>query len=317
MALARDGSSASLFSANVAGTLRMIAYLGLACVLMVADRQFGLLATVRYGTSVIIEPLFGLAALPARLAHRLGDSMADRRTLEHENAQLREELMLTRAQLNRTRILARQSQHLQQLLDVQHSLGLQVQLARLIGVDLGPYRHRVMINAGAAENVHVGMTVIDSSGVMGQVVEVLRHTAQVMLISDPNHAIPVVDERTGLRSVAYGTGRGDRLVLPSISLSADMRVGDNLLTSGLGGRFPAGFPVGRVTHVGTDADGMFKVVEVIPSADLERTSEVLLLRDQAAPVGPPAPVASVGPPQASVPADVGKLATARAGAPGP
>ncbi len=296
MALANQSSSASLFSANVAGTLRMIAYLGLACALMVVDRRFGLLQMMRYQGSVLVEPVFRLAALPATLVGKVSDALVDRESLRSENRQLRESLLLADARLNRLRTLAEQNKRYRQLLAVQNSLGLKVQLARLIRVDLGPYRHRVMINAGSRQGVHVGMTVMDAHGVMGQVVELTRNTAQVMLITDPEHAIPAVDERTNLRVIARGTGSPDRLFISAIPLSADVRAGDRLLTSGLGGRFPAGFPVATVTRVEVDADGMFAVADAQPSAHLGRSSEVLLLRDQPVPAGPPAPAEAFGPP---------------------
>jgi rod shape-determining protein MreC len=124
----------------------------------------------------------------------------------------------------------------------------------------------------------------------------------VMLITDPSHAIPVVIERTGLRTVAYGSRDGDELALPNIPLAADVRAGDKLLTSGLGGRFPPGFPVGHVVSVAPAATGMFQVAQAQPAADLDRSEDVLLLHDQAEPDGPPAPVTPMGPPAGPAPA---------------
>ncbi len=301
MGLAREGISSSLFAANVSGTLRMIAYLGLACLLMVADRQFGMLQKLRFQASVLIEPVFYLAALPARLAGDVSDAFADRENLRQDNRQLRESLMLAEARLNRLQALAEQNRRYRQLLAVQDRLGLKVQVARLIGVDLGPYRHRVMLGVGSNQGVHVGMTVMDAHGVMGQVVEMGRNTAQVMLITDPNHAIPVVDERTNLRVIAHGTGNPDHLQISAIPLSADVRAGDRLVTSGLGGRFPAGFPVARIDQVQVDVDGMFELASATPTANLGQSTDVLLLRDQPAAIGPPAPAASVGPPASLAP----------------
>jgi rod shape-determining protein MreC len=122
-----------------------------------------------------------------------------------------------------------------------------------------------------------------------------------MLITDPAHAIPVVVERTGLRTVAYGSRDGDELALPTIPLAADVRVGDKLLTSGLGGRFPPGFPVGDVRSVAPAPTGMFLVALAKPAADIDRSEDVLLLHDQAEPDGPPAPVMPMGPPSQLAP----------------
>jgi rod shape-determining protein MreC len=207
--------------------------------------------------------------------------------------------------------VAEQNQRLKELLDTQHSLDLNVQLARVIGVDLGAYRYQLTLNMGARDGVRPGQPVIDAHGVMGQVKEVLPTTSVVMLITDPAHAIPVVVERTGLRTVAYGSRDGDELALPTIPLAADVRVGDKLLTSGLGGRFPPGFPVGDVRSVAPAPTGMFLVALAKPAADIDRSEDVLLLHDQAEPDGPPAPVKPMGPPSQLAPgASVGAPAAA-------
>lgn len=296
MALARDSSSASLFSANVAGTLRLIVYLALAVAVMVADRRIGILHHVRYAASVLIEPVYGLAALPSRFGHMVTAAVADRRQLEKDNARLRESLLLANARINRMRALVGQNQRLKQLLEVQRTLGMDVQLARVVGVDLGQFRHRIVLDVGVNEGVSVGQAVIDGYGVVGQVIETLPHSAVVMLITDPNHAIPVMLKRTGLRTIAYGLGATGQLVLPTVPMSADVRAGDVLLTSGLGGRFPSGFPVGKIVAVEPDRNHMFARARVQPAAALERTGEVLLLRDLAASVGPPPLADPVGPP---------------------
>jgi rod shape-determining protein MreC len=153
-----------------------------------------------------------------------------------------------------------------------------------------------MLGVGANNGIHVGQPVIDAHGVMGQVVHVLPSTSVVMLVTDPAHAIPVTIERTGLRTIAYGTRDGGSLSLPNIPVAADVRVGDRLVTSGLGGRFPPGFPVGTVKRVQPATTGMFLDASAAPAADIGRSEDVLLLHDQAEPVGPPPPATTVGPP---------------------
>ena len=120
-----------------------------------------------------------------------------------------------------------------------------------------------------------------------------------MLITDPTHAIPVTIERTGLRTIAFGTGAIDRLQLPNIPISADVKVGDVLLTSGLGGRFPAGFPVGEIGEISNDESGMFAAAIAKPAAALDRSGDVLLLHDLPQPMGPPAPPPVAEQPQAA------------------
>jgi rod shape-determining protein MreC len=137
---------------------------------------------------------------------------------------------------------------------------------------------------------------------MGQVVETLPHASVAMLVTDPENAVPIMVARTGLRGIAHGTGNPTRLLVPNLPLSADIQPGDQLVTSGLGGRYPAGFPVGTVSKLERGPAGMFLEAQVKPAAELERSGEVLLLRDQPDPVGPPAPAPDVGPPASLAPA---------------
>ena len=295
MARTRDESS-PLFAGNAAGTLRLIVYLALAMVLMVLDQRNGWLWRVRYAASAVVEPVYRLAGLPAVGIRTMSVAFADRQLLTEQNQRLREDLLLANAKLNRMAAVAEQNQRLKELLDTQHSLKLNVQLARVVGVDLGAYRYQLTLNMGARDGVKPGQPVIDAHGVMGQVKEVLPTTSVVMLITDPSHAIPVVIERSGLRTVAYGSRDGNQLSLPNLPLVADVRVGDKLLTSGLGGRFPPGFPVGDIVSVAPAATGMFQVAQARPAADIDRSEDVLLLHDQAEPDGPPALVTPMGPP---------------------
>lgn len=288
-----------LFTADTANTLRLIGYLALAIALMVGDHRNGWLTRVRYAASAAIEPMYRLAALPSQLARDAGDAVADRARLNARNAELERELLLAQARLNRLQTVREQNERLQQLLDAQRGLDLGVQLARIIDVDTDPFRHRVVVDAGARQGVSTGEAVLDAHGVMGEIVEVLPDTSTVMLITDPAHALPVKCERTGLRAIARGTGALDVLELQNVPISADIKSGDKLVTSGLGGHFPAGFPVGTVRTLRNDPSGMFAVATITPSAALDRSGEVLILHPLPDPVGPPAPTPAEGPPAPS------------------
>ncbi|MHB8678923.1 MAG: rod shape-determining protein MreC [Rudaea sp.] len=292
-----------LFTADTANTLRLIGYLALAIALMVGDHRNGWLTRVRYAASAAIEPMYRLAALPSQLARAAGDAVADRARLNARNGELERELLLAQARLNRLQTLREQNERLQQLLDAQRGLDLGVQLARIIDVDTDPFRHRVVVDAGARQGVSTGEAVLDAHGVMGEIVEVLPDTSTVMLITDPAHALPVKSERTGLRAIARGTGALDALELQNVPISADIKSGDKLVTSGLGGHFPAGFPVGTVRTLRNDPSGMFAVATVAPSAALDRSGEVLILHALPDPVGPPAPTPAEGPPAPGESAD--------------
>jgi len=296
VAIARN-DTATLFAEGTASTLRLIAYLGLAATLMIVDHRAGYLEDLRRLTGVLVEPVYRIAALPADVARATRTAVVSQDTLAKENRELRDALLLAQARLNRLDALVAQNARLKDLLDAQTSLGLSVQLARLIDVDLDPFRPRVVLNVGASQGVTVGQPVIDAHGIMGQVIEVLGNTSIVMLITDPTHAIPVMVERSGLRTIAYGTGAIDRLELPNIPISADVQVGDRLVTSGLGGRFPAGFPVGEILSISTDSSSLFAAAQARPAAALDRSGDVLLLRDQPQPFGAPAPIEEIGPPR--------------------
>ena len=295
MAIARNDSS-PLFAAGATSTLRLIVYLAAGVALMVADHRGRYLETVRQYLHLAIEPVYRIAAMPADAARSLRLAVSDRQALTQENQRLREALLLTQARLNRLGAVAEQNTRLKELLEVQHSLGMGVQLAKLIDVVLDPSRQRIMLDAGANQGITVGQAVLDAYGVMGQISEVLPTTSSAILITDRSHAVPVTIERTGLRTIAYGNGTTDQLEVPNIPVSADVKAGDKLVTSGLGGGFPAGFPVGVIDSVSADASGMFAAALARPAAALERSGDVLLLRPLAEPVGPPAPAASGGPP---------------------
>lgn len=295
MPIARNDTT-TLFAEGSVSTLRLIVYLALSVALMVLDHRGNYLQMLRRNGSALVEPAYRIAAFPSDVARATRTAVATQDRLASENRDLRERLLLAQARLNRLDTLIAQNERLKDLLDAQKNLGLKVQFARLIDVDLDPFRHRIVLDVGARQGVVVGQPVIDAHGVMGQIVEVLPNTAVAMLITDPTHAIPVVVERTGLRTIAFGSGAIDRLQLPNISISADIKVSDKLLTSGLGGRFPAGFPVGEIRSVTTDPSGMFAVATARPAAALDRSGEVLLLRDQPQPYGPPALQEEVGPP---------------------
>ena len=295
MPLARTDTT-PLFGVGATSTLRLVVYLAIGVTLMVADYRGHYLARVRQYVAVAVEPVYRIAAMPADAARNVRLAVADRQALTQENQRLREALLLTQARLNRLSAVAEQNNRLKELLDVQHSLGLGVQLAKLIDIVLDPYRQRITLDAGARQGVVVGQAVLDAYGVMGQISEVLPTTSTAVLITDSSHAVPVVIERTGLRTIAYGSGSSDRLDVPNIPVSADVKAGDKLLTSGLGGSFPAGFPVGEIVSVAAEPSGMFAVAVARPAAALERSGDVLLLRPLADPVGPPALTPEVGPP---------------------
>lgn len=263
---------------DVAGTLRLLAYLALAIALIVLDHRGGWLAQIRARSELAIQPVWWLAGLPGRIGDGLQDNALSRSRLSSENALLRNALLISGARLARLRTAAAENARLRGLLGAAGRSGLDVQLAPILDIDLDPTRQRLILDAGSRDGVQVGQSVIDAGGLLGQIIAVTPSTATVLLLTDPDHAVPVVTARTGARLVAYGTGRNDQLQLPNIPLSSDVRVGDSIVTSGLGGRFVAGFAVGTITRLTPDDSRAYLVGSVRPAAQLDRGRDVLLLR---------------------------------------
>lgn len=284
--------SAPLFSDGGAGTIRLLAYLALAVVLMVTDYRGGYLDRGREALGVLAEPLYWVASAPVSLARYLRAASADREQLHAEREMLREELLIANARLARLGAVQTENRRLRDLLGGTQGLGLEVRLVSLADVDLDPFRHRALLDEGSARGVRIGTALIDAGGVFGQVIESAPLHATVMLVSDPAHAVPVQVQRSGVRTIAYGTGEIDRLLVPNIPQSADITEGDLLITSGLGGRFPAGLPVGTVVGLQQDQTRLFVVAEARPAALLERGRELLLVWNR-----PIDPVLDVGPPR--------------------
>jgi rod shape-determining protein MreC len=266
-------------SGDVAGTLRLLAYLALSVTLIVLDHRGGWLPQLRAQASTAMQPLWWLAGLPSRLGESVRDDAATRSKLSEENRRLRNALLISSARQARLQVEAEENARLRGLLGAAERGGLDVQLAPILDIDLDPTRQRLMLNAGRRDGVRLGQSVIDAGGLVGQIIEATPTTSVVLLLTDPDHAIPVAVARTGVRLVAYGTGVSGQLELRNVPLSSDVRVGDQIITSGLGGRFPPGFPVGTIASLQPDESRAFLVGDVTPAAQLDRGRDVLLLRE--------------------------------------
>lgn len=293
-----------LFGVAAAGAFRLTVYLVAAGVLMVADARSHYGDIARRAASQLSGPIYWVASAPARAWRALTSDVADREQLTAENRRLREDLLTSEARLARLAAVGEQNERLRALLQARNRLGLKVQLAELIDVDLDPFRQRVLIDHGSRDGVSVGQAAMDARGVLGQVVAVEPGRATLLLLTDASAAVPVRVERSGFRTVAYGTGDPGHLRLPHIPFSADVKVGDDLTTSGLGGRFPAGLPVGTIESLKPDDSATLVVATARPAAGMARSGEVLLLHEDLEPIddnslGEAAAVdRSIGPPSA-------------------
>ncbi len=289
--MAYAGKNPTRTSDSALSTLPLLIYLAMAVGLMLADHREGYGGIARQKLSVLTEPFRWLAASPMRLFRSASESLAFRSQLLEENQRRRRDLAIAIARIHRLNAVAEENLRLRKLLGGTRGYSLNVRMAGIVDIDLDPFRQRLVLDAGSDGGVEVGQALIDSGGVLGQVVEVTRNRAIALLVTDPDHAVPVQVARSGLRTIAYGTGHSDRLALPNIPQSADIRDGDLLITSGIGGRFPAGFPVGIVTRVRADQLRLFVIADAQPAAHLERGNEVLLISNlpPVIDIGPPAP----------------------------
>jgi rod shape-determining protein MreC len=259
---------------------------------MTVDHREHHLDSVRGGLSVLVYPLQWLVDLPGSTSEWFRESLSTRRELQEENAGLRTQQLLLNTQLQKLESLEAENRRLRALLDSSFQVGKRPMLiAGLLSVDMDPYRHQIELNKGTLDHLFEGQPLLDSQGVMGQLIHVGPFTSTAMLITDPSHAIPVQVNRNGLRTIALGTGAIDRLELPHIPDNADIRVGDLLVTSGLGGRFPPGYPVAEVINVEQDPGHAFSHVTARPRALLDRSREVLVVWPPEL-EGPPPPPAS-------------------------
>ncbi len=259
---------------------------------MTVDHREHHLDSVRGGLSVLVYPLQWLVDLPRSTSEWFRESLSTRRELQEENASLRTQQLVLNTQLQKLEALEAENRRLRALLDSSFQVGKRPMLiAGLLSVDMDPYRHQIELNKGTLDHLFEGQPLLDSQGVMGQLIHVGPFTSTAMLITDPSHAIPVQVNRNGLRTIALGTGTIDRLELPHIPDNADIRVGDLLVTSGLGGRFPPGYPVAEVIDVEQDPGRAFSHVTARPRALLDRSREVLVVwpPELEGPPPPPSP----------------------------
>jgi rod shape-determining protein MreC len=244
---------------------------------MVLDHRGGYLNTARLWVGAAVNPIYTVVETPHELLQWLKDSFADRARLRAANLQLEEQLRIARVRLLQFEALSAENRRLRGIREASQGLAERTLIAEIIRIDVDPFRQRVRINKGADDGVFQGQPVLDAFGIVGQVVQVDKYTATLILISDGEHAIPVQVNRNGIRSIAVGTGDRGKLGLPYLTLETDVKPGDLLVSSGLDGIFPAGYPVATVSRVERNPAETFATVEAKPLAQLDRDREVLLL----------------------------------------
>ena len=245
--------------------------------IMVMDHKYKSQESVRDALSVLVYPIQLSVEFPGSVSDWFSESLATRRKLQEEIDSLRTQQLMQKTQMQKLAALEVENIRLRELLDSSFEIGEKVLIAELMSVNLDPYKHQVVINKGELHDVYPGQPLVDANGVMGQIVHAGPYTSTAILITDTSHALPVQVNRNGLRSIALGSGSINRLELPYIPNSADIQPGDLLTTSGLGGRFPPGYPVATVESVKHNPGNAFTQVIATPLAHLNSSREVLLV----------------------------------------
>ncbi len=244
---------------------------------MAVDHHQGHLKIIRSALSTLVYPIQYVVNLPIEIVNWTSNSLVTHSSLLKENDRLKQDRLLLSSKLQRYEILEAENRRLRELLESSFRINDKVLVAELIAVELQSFRRQVVINKGQREGAYDGQPIVDSAGIMGQIVHVGPFSSTVLLITDPNHALPVQVNRNGLRAIAVGTGQNDRLLLEHLPNNADIHVGDLIISSGLGRRFPSGYPVGKIEQISRNPGEPFAKVLIKPSAQLSQSREVLMV----------------------------------------
>ena len=248
--------------------LRFVMLFALSIVLLIVDHQQHHLDALRGAIGTAVHPLRVIVDAPISAWQWFDETTTNIKSLQLENNRLKAERLLTNARLQRYSALEAENSRLRAMFEATGRVRDRVRVAQIMSVNANPFRHSIVIDKGSRDGVYEGQAILDANGVLGQVLETGIFSSEGLLISDPDHALPVEVNRNGLRTIARGTGEFDRLDLPFLPNNADIREGDILVTSGLGGSFPAGYPVAIVESVQRLPAEPFAEVSARPSAAL-------------------------------------------------
>lgn len=258
-------------------TLRLLVFAILSVGIMFADNQGEGLRHIRSTLDVLAYPLRSIAALPARTGHWIADFFTSNESLQKHYNELRIEQLKLHARLQQLDGLKSENARLRHLLGSATRVADRAIVSELVEVSSDPSTRTIIVDKGSGDGVYIGQPALDAWGIVGQVTEVDALDSRVTLVTDPGHAIPVQILRNGLRTIVFGTGADDKLDVPYLTPTADIRKGDVLITSGLGGRFPPLYPVARVSKIISDPNEAFLSITATPAARLNYDKEVLLV----------------------------------------
>lgn len=266
-----------IFSRGPSLQLRLFLAVIAAIGLIVADSRLGTFVKIRNYMDTAVSPFYFLANGPRKVLDSVSETLATRQQLELENRALRQELLLKNSDILLLGQFKQENARLRELLGSPLRQDEHKMVTQVISTGSDPYSDQVVIDKGSDNGVYEGQPVISDKGVVGQVVAVAKVTSRVLLICDASHALPIQVLRNDIRVIAAGSGCADDLQLEHLPNNTDIRVGDVLVTSGLGGRFPEGYPVAVVSSVKVDNQRAYTVIQARPTAGLQRLRYLLLL----------------------------------------
>lgn len=258
-------------------SLKLIMAVILSFSLIISDSRSHWSADVRVYADTLFSPLYLIANTPYDLTFAFGEQLRTRSQLVDDNRHLHETLMLLKSELLKYGQLKHENTKLRALLESPLQSDSRVEVAEIMNVATDPFQQQIVINKGIENGVYAGQPIIGEDGIVGQVVSVANKMSRALLITDRNHSIPVRVVRNDFRAIATGTGKINELVLADLPRNIDMRVGDLLVSSGLGGKFPSGYPVARITEIVSDNGIGFAEVKARPLEKLSRLRYVLLM----------------------------------------
>ena len=279
-----SGNDKSIFVQGPYLLYRLLLVVLISLVLIFVDVRFKYLDPVRSAISSALTPIHWLSDLPISLREGVSTTFVSRESMQEEISLLKSRLLVLERKAQKLASTTAELNRLRELLNASRVVDDGVVVTEMVGVSPDPDNQYILINKGAGDGVYEGQAVLDSQGLMGQVVEVSEYTSRVLLISDSRHAVPVQVNRNGVRAIAYGVGSLGYLELGNVPNTSDIEVGDLLVSSGLGGRFPQGYPVARVTQIEQFDGRSFANVTVVPEAELNRSRLLLLVFKEKEPI---------------------------------
>lgn len=270
----------TLFTKGPSSGIRFLLAIFISLIVISVDQKTDRLDPLRYGLAYFATPFYIAGDIPSRISFMLSQTVTSADQLKEENLRLKQQVLLLQRRVQKLAAMSAENVRLRELLNSSDLVDESVRVAEIIGVDPDPARHEIIINHGADQGVEKGTPVLDAEGLMGQVIDVGPLTSRALLITDATHAIPVQVNRNGVRAIAVGSGSLDKLVLTYVPDTADIVEGDLLISSGLGRRFPEGYPVAKISLVEHHPGLPFAVIEAKPTARLDRSRHVLIVHRQ-------------------------------------